>query len=158
MSEERGSSMIEVISVIGIIAILAIGVWNLIGSARYRYKVSQGIMQLQTLQKGINRFYASDGNYNRLGDSDAIEKLFENRIIPKEMKRADNKVKNVFGNEVTIKKLDNSSDSFVIAFKSVERKVCLEMASISWLQNDSANLVSIKIVGHDVENGENGEN
>jgi len=153
VSEERGSSMVEMLGVISVMAILATGAWNLIGSARYRYRVSQGIMQLQSLQKGINRFYASAGNYNKLADNDAIKVLFENRIIPKEMKASGNKIRNIFRNEVEIKNVPyeniedygKSSDSFTITFKAVEKKECMELASIAWVQNDSANLVSIQI-------------
>lgn len=153
MVRERGTSMLEMIAVISVMAVLATATWNLMGSARYRYRVSQGVSQLQSLQKGINRFYASTGNYNKLGEEGAIQDLFENRVIPKQMKVSGNKIRNVFGKEVEIENVqyDNiddygkSSDSFVIIFKSLNKKECVEMASISWLQNDNANLVSIKI-------------
>ena len=153
MNEERGSSMVEMIGVIGIVGILAMSVWGLINSAQSRYRLSQGVIQLQTLQKGINRFYASAGNYDKLRETDAIEELLENRIPPPGMKAGVGKLRNVFGTEVVIADVPytniddygKSSDSFAITFKSLRKNECAEMAGISWVQHDGANLVSITI-------------
>lgn len=153
VNEERGSSMVEMIGVIGIVGILAMSVWGLINSAQSRYRLSQGVIQLQTLQKGINRFYASAGNYDKLRETDAIEELLENRIPPPGMKAGVGKLRNVFGTEVVIADVPytniddygKSSDSFAITFKSLRKNECAEMAGISWVQHDGANLVSITI-------------
>lgn len=151
--EERGSSMIEMIGVIGIVGIVAMSMWGLVLSAQSRFRLSQGVIQLQTLQKGINRFYASTGNYNKLRETGAIEELIENRIVPSGMKAGGGKLRNVFGTEVVVADVPyadiddygKSSDSFTITFKSLRKNECLEMASISWVQHDGVNLVSILI-------------
>lgn len=153
MTEERGSSMVEMIGVIGIMGILAMSVWTLINSARARYRLSQGVLQLQSLEKGISRFYASAGKYDGLAKSGAMKELIDNRIPPTGMDAGNNQLRHAFGGSVEIKNVtyDNieeygsSSDSFTITFKDLGRSECLEMAAIVWPQNDAANLVSIKV-------------
>jgi len=151
--KERGSSLLEMIGVMGIIGVVALGAWGLINSARTKYKLSQGVLQLQSLQKGVARFYAAAGNYNGLREDDAIESLIENRVPPHGMATSLNELRNIFGTAVEIKDVPyenesdygSSSDSFSITFKSLKAAECVEMASIVWLQHDGVNLVSVTI-------------
>lgn len=153
MREERGSSMVEMIGVIGILGVLAASVWTLINSARARFRLSQGVLQLQSLEKGVSRFYASAGNYDGLKNSNAIKELIDNRIPPTGMAASNNTLRHAFGGEVEIKNVPytneeeygSSSDSFTITFKNLRLSECREMASIVWMQSDAVNLVSIKI-------------
>ena len=145
--------MIEMMGVIAIIGVLAVGVWTLIGSALYKYRISQTSIQIQSLSKGISRFYALSGNYDKLGDTNAIKKLIDSRVPDPAMISGDNSLRHAFGGEVNIAPVfytntddyGTSSDSFAITFKDISSKVCVELASMTWAENDAANLVSIKI-------------
>ncbi len=153
VSEERGSSMVEMIGVIGVLGVLAASVWTLINSARARFRLSQGVLQLQSLEKGVSRFYASAGNYDGLKNSNAIKELIDNRIPPTGMATSENKLRHAFGGEVEIanvpyaneEEYGSSSDSFTITFKGLDKSQCREMASIVWMQSDAVSLVSIKV-------------
>ena len=149
--EDRGSTLIEMMGVITIVGVLAAGAWLLISSAMGKYRISATMAQLHSLQKGITRFYAADGNYNNLNMND----LIANRVPPVAMIHGD-KLHHPFGDEVEIDKVSysdiseygSSSDSFTITFKGLKKKACAELASISWVEHDSVNLVSIQ-VGND---------
>ena len=56
MRNERGATMIEMIGVLGVLGVLAASVYHLIDSALNHYRVSQGLIQITTLQKNISRF------------------------------------------------------------------------------------------------------
>lgn len=149
MKEQRGSSMVEMIGVIGLLGVVAAGGYTLISSAMYRYRISQGVAQLQTLQKGISRLYASAGNYDALAASDAIKVLIDNNVPMSNMRAGSNALRHAFGGEVLIKNVENeedeTSDSFTITFKDLDNKQCASMAAASWGDNDSSRLVSIKV-------------
>ena len=153
MREERGSSMVEMIGIIGILGVLAASVWALINSARARFQLSQGVLQLQSLEKGVARFYASAGNYDGLKEEGAIQKLIDNHIPPAGMAASGSGLRHVFGGEVEIanvpyaneEEYGSSSDSFTITFKGLDKSQCREMASIVWMQSDAVNLVSIEV-------------
>lgn len=153
MKSERGATMVEMIGVIGILGVLAASSWSLIGSGWKRYRVSQAVSQLQDLQKGINRFYAATGNYNELLTNDAEKKVIENNIAPKEMIVAGRTLRHAFGGNVEVRALQytdtgalgTDSESFTITFKDLDKPQCLEMATISWLQKDTVDLLKITI-------------
>ncbi|MBQ8465405.1 MAG: prepilin-type N-terminal cleavage/methylation domain-containing protein [Alphaproteobacteria bacterium] len=151
MRNERGSTMIEMMGVLGILGVLAASVYHLIDSALNHYRVSQGLIQVTSLQKNISRFYAAAGNYNDLSKTDTLKKLIKDNVIPQNMKAGDNAIRHVFGGDVELKnvnytnELSSSSTSFSITFKNLDRRVCVDMATITWPDRDSANLLSIKI-------------
>lgn len=155
MTEERGATMVEMMGVISIIGIVGMGVWTLINSARARYRLSQGVLQLQSLEKGISRFYASAGKYDGLAEDGAIKELIDNHILPPGMNAGDNTLRHAFGGSVEIKNVKysnideygSSSDSFSITFKDLGRNECFEMLTVVWPQSDAANLVSIAAGG-----------
>jgi len=135
------------------LAVLASGIWTLIGSAFTKYRLSQGVIQLQTLQKGIARFYAAAGNYDGLASSTAVKTLIKNNIPPPNMIAGTNKLRHAFGGNVVIKNVKytdiaeygSSSDSFTVTFKNLDKRSCGTMAAISWLGDDNAHIVSIQI-------------
>ena len=153
MKEQKGATLIEALGVIGILGVVSMGIWTMIGNAYNKMRLSQGVVQLQTLQKGITRFYAAAGNYNGLADDNAVKTLIENNIPPPNMLAGTNKLRHSYGGEVVVKNVPytdiseygSSSDSFAITFKGLTRLPCVEMASISWLGDDSAHIISITI-------------
>ncbi|MBR1605458.1 MAG: hypothetical protein IJ660_05075 [Alphaproteobacteria bacterium] len=152
-SEERGATLVEVFGVLAILAVVGASVWTLVNSAWNRYRLSQTLSQLQTLQKGITRMYASAGKYDDLA-SDAIRKLLENNIPPADMKAGDNALRHAMGGAVEVKNVQyenvaefgSASDSFTITFKDFKnKKACADLAAYSWTGNDFANIVSVKV-------------
>lgn len=151
MQNERGSTMLEMLGVLGVLGVLAASVYHLVASALDQYRVSQGLIQITSLQKNISRFYASAGNYKALDDENTVKKLIADNVIPPNMKAGDSAIRHIFGGDVELKNIaytdeaSISSTSFSITFKNLDRRVCVEMAALSWPERDSANLLSITV-------------
>ena len=155
-TEEKGATLVEVFGVLTILAIVAASAWMLVSSAWNRYRLSHALSQLQALQKGITRMYASAGKYDDLA-TDAIKKVIANNIPSPDMKAGENTLYHAMGGEVEIKNVQytdtaefgSASDSFTITFKDLtNKKACAEFASYSWVGNDFSNIVSITINGN----------
>ncbi len=148
--EERGATMIEMIGVIAIIGIVTAGMWKVAASGWSRYRMSQAVSQLQSLQKNIVRRYAAAGNYNELSENNILEEFHKDKLLPAQMAYANGKAYHTFGGEITVNVGEivgwgESSHSFKITYKNLTFAQCAEMASISWIGNDFANIVSIQV-------------
>lgn len=151
MQNERGATMIEMIGVLGVLGVLAASVYHLVDSALNHYRISQGLVQVTSLQKNVSRFFASVGNYKTLNEESTIKKLIADNVVPQSMKAGDAAMRHVFGGSVELKNVNYTdegspfSTSFSITFKGLDKRVCVEMASLSWPEKDSANLLSITV-------------
>ena len=142
LSNERGATLIEVMGVIAILGALVTGIWKLVNGAMYKYKLSEATVQIQSLAKNLSRFYAAIGNYDDLNESDTISKLFENLVVPREMRVGSSTIKHSFFGDVT---LSGHGETFSIVFTKLPKNSCAELATLSWQKTDRTNLVSIKI-------------
>lgn len=151
MSNNRGATMIEMIGVLGILGVLAASVYHLIDTALSHYRISQGLIQITSLQRNVSRFYASAGNYNDLDKTDAVKNLIKENVVPQNMQDGEDAIRHIFGGKVILKnvkysnEISTSSTSFSITFEDLNKQVCMDMASLSWPERDSANLLSITI-------------
>lgn len=151
LKNQCGATLLEMMGVLAVAGILTAGIWKLTDHALYRYRISQVTIQVQSLQKGISRFFASKGNYDALDEEGTVAKLFENNAIPSDMRAEEGKIRHVFGEEVVLANLkyaneaSNASTGFSITFTGLSKRVCIEVATISWPENDMANMISIKI-------------
>lgn len=151
MKNQKGVTMLEMTAVLGVAGILVAGAWKLVTHARDRQRISEATMQVQSLQKNISRFYAAKGNYNELDESGTIKKLLDEKIIPPDLRAGESALKHVFWGDVTLKnvryanEITNTSTSFSITFSGLSRKVCAELAAISWPEHDMSNMISIQI-------------
>ena len=149
-TEERGSTLVETLGVIAILFVVSSGVWKVISSGMNRYRMSQAVSQLQSLQKNIVRRYAAAGNYNALSGGNILEEFHKDKLLPAQMAYANGKAYHTFGGEITVNVgqivgWGESSYSFKITYKNLTAPQCAEMASISWVGNDFANIVSIQV-------------
>ena len=151
MKNQCGATLLEMMGVLAIAGILTASVWKLTDHALHRYRISRITIQVQSLQKGISRFFASKGNYNALDEDGIVKKLFDNNVIPSSMRAEEGVIRHVFGGEVFLANLryaheaSNASTGFSITFTGLSKKVCAEVATISWPENDMANMMSVKI-------------
>ena len=143
--------MLEMTAVLGVAGILVAGAWKLVTHARDRQRISEATMQVQSLQKNISRFYAAKGNYNDLNTEGVIKRLLDEKIIPPELRAGEAALKHVYGGDIVLKnvkyanEITNTSTSFSITFKGFSKKVCAELAGISWPEHDMSNMISIQI-------------
>lgn len=151
LKNQKGVTMTEMLGVLSIVGILGVSVWKLIDHARYRYRLSQVALQVQSLQKGVSRFYAAEGNYKDLSEEGTVQKLIKNGVVPSDMRRGDSAIGHVFNGSVTLANVtyaneaSNASTGFSITFSNLYQRICTEVATISWPENDLANMISISI-------------
>ena len=151
MQNERGATMIEMIGVLGVLGVLAASAYHLVDSALNHYRISQGLIQITSLQKNVSRFFASVGNYKALDDEDTVKKLIADNVVPQNMKAGDDAIRHIFGGSVELKNVAYTNEdsafstSFSITFKGLDKRVCVEMAALTWPERDSANLLSITV-------------
>lgn len=148
--EERGATMVEMLSVIAVIGTVTAGMWKVVASGWSRYRMSQAVSQLQSLQKNIVRRYAAAGNYNELSKNDILAEFHNDKLLPAQMAYANGKAYHAFGGEIVVDvgqivDWEEINNSFKITYKNLTASQCAEMASISWGGNDFANIVSIKV-------------
>ncbi len=136
---EQGYTMMEVISVLAIIGVLAASAAKLVSNMFDRYKASRVADQIVEMQKVINRRYVAEGNYSNL----SAETLIQEKLVSGDM-RSDDKIVHPYGDvEVT-----GGSISFKVAYKTLPYNVCVTLANLNWIIQDSSDLVTLDINGN----------
>lgn len=136
--DERGYTMIEVISVLAIIGVLAASAARLVANMFDRYKSSRVADQIVDMQKIINRRYVADGNYSNL----SAETLINEKLVGGDMRSGDNLV-HAFG-DVSV---NGKANTFDVTFSDLPYNVCVTLANLNWIIQDSSDLVSLDING-----------
>lgn len=139
--DEKGSTMLEVIMVFGIIAVLSVGVIMLVNKVMDRYKVSVAGTQIQTLRKNISNRYLATGSYKDVTMSN-VDDLFADGVIPKNM-YSNGKLYHAFGGTVQISGTNNGK--FNVSFVNLSKKACVELAMLNWKVDDTSFLDSLNI-------------
>ncbi len=135
---ERGYTMTEVISVLAIIGVLAASAARLVSNMFGRYKASRVADQIVDMQKSINRRYVADGTYTKLTE----ETIAEEKIVGGDM-LSDGKLVHAYGDvDVT-----GGATTFKIKFSNLPYDVCVTLANLNWIIQDSSDLVSLDING-----------
>lgn len=139
--EESGTSLVEMIGVVGIIGVILAGAISLVATAMQRYALSKAVAQLQSLQKGISRYYAAAGGYDDL----SVEDLIKEGVPSADMISSRSTLVHAFRGAVELDKEaddDGIYSTFTITFKDLGARQCVEMATISWPRDSSVDLVS----------------
>lgn len=139
---EQGYTMMEVISVLAIIGVLAASAAKLVGNMFDRYKASRVADQIVEMQKVINRRYVAEGNYSNL----SAETLIEEKLLSGDM-RSDDKIVHAYGDVEVI----GGAVSFQVVYKTLPYNVCVTLANLNWIVQDSSDLVSLDINGSKYE-------
>ena len=135
-SNEKGYTLTEVIGVLSIVGVLVISMSMLVNSMFSRYKTNRVQDQITSLQKLINQRFVADGNYR----SATKQQLIKDGVIPKDMVMGD-KIMHAFG-EADIKP---GYLTFTIIFSELPQVACINLGIMSWIIQDTSDLVSIKI-------------
>lgn len=139
--EESGTSLVEMIGVVGVIGVILAGAVSLVATAMQRYALSKAVAQLQSLQKGISRYYAAAGSYEDL----SVQDIIKEKVPMSDMISSSSTLVHAFRGDVTLDKVaddDGIYSTFTITFKGLGARQCLEMATISWPRGASVDLVS----------------
>jgi prepilin-type N-terminal cleavage/methylation domain-containing protein len=127
---KKGYTLIELLLALGIIAVLAVGIFMLYPKVSSSYKSQAEASNINTIRAAVNSLYASSANFNGLDTETAIKA----KVFPESMIVSDTVVNNGFKGEVKVGASDvspsGSKDSaFTIAYGSVPANECVKIVS-----------------------------
>ncbi len=135
-SNERGYTMTEVIGVLSIVGILIVSMSMLVNGMFIKYKSNRVQDQIVSLQKVINQRFVADGNYRNAKNS----QLIKEDVVPRDMVYRDDIVQ-TFG----AVKVSPGNITFKIEFSELPRMACINLAIMSWVSQDTSDLVSVTV-------------
>ena len=158
-NNQRGSSMVEMVLVIGFIGVLGIGIMKAISSVYSKYQANAIIWEIRQLHKNISAYFSSGGYYDELNLYNAVDKmknvdeLVKKKIIPNEFVSG-GQIVHSSGGIVTMKAISTLSANYrcvkdcieyEINFANVPTRECIDLAMLNWLYNDSSTVIAIRI-------------
>jgi prepilin-type N-terminal cleavage/methylation domain-containing protein len=127
--DQRGFSLIELMLVLGIIAVLVIGLFALFSQADTSARTSELIKGVAGLNANIRSLYNSQSGYDT---GDMIPTLVKANAVPSNWVKG-NTLQHGFGGTVTV---TGNSSTFSIATDHIPNEVCIrflsEQGSSSW--------------------------
>ena len=135
-NNEQGYTLIEVVAVLSIVGVLMMSMSMVVSSMFTRYKTNRIQDQLITLHKAVNQRFVADGNYGRAKTSFLIDE----EVIPADMVNDDELVVALGKGEVL-----SGNTTFRIRFSELPLTACINLALMSWVSQDTSDLVSMKI-------------
>ena len=133
---EQGYTLIEVVAVLSIVGVLMMSMSMVVSSMFTRYKTNRIQDQLITLQKVVNQRFVADGNYSRAKSSF----LIDDKVIPSDMVNDNDLVVAMGKGEIL-----PGNTTFRIRFSELPLTACINLALMSWVSQDTSDLVSMKI-------------
>ncbi len=140
---QKGSSMIEMIGVMGIISMITVGIFATISKIYDRYHQTAVVTQIRDLQKNIQMRYATASDYRDLTKNNIVKTLIDERVIPYDMVNGD-QIYNAYGGEVS---LSGTQYDYTITFKNIKKPGCIDLLSIDWSVNNTSDLIKLKVDG-----------
>lgn len=152
---QNGSSMVEMMGVIALIAILSISVIKLIGTATSRYKLNVVVEQIRELHKNISAYYSTKGAYPAFTDV-VIKELIKEKVIPAGVVSGATTMHNTFRGEIKLDAVNSIMQGntatpvtdniyFQVTFEGLTKGACVELGMMNWMFNGSSDLVNLKI-------------
>jgi len=142
MKSQKGYTMVEAISFLGIVAMLAVSVFVLINRMIDRYKISRVGTQIVELQKAIDYRFASAEGFGNL----RATLLIDESIAPSDMVRGANQLRHTYAGAVTIRSTMNNF-AYAITFEDIPQTPCVELLLQEWALGHNSHLISINANG-----------
>ncbi len=150
-----GFSLIEVAIVLGVVAIILGGLWNLLGSVQENYRQDQTVSQVAQVVSNMRDFYKSKSAVDALGSDALTSYLIERNVILSEMirkrtspYRAGHLWDGTINATFKISRGSDPSSFFVIEFSGLSQKTCTGLASKLTGDGGPEGLLSAQINGY----------
>lgn len=140
---QKGATMLEVIAVLGIVAMVAAGFYGTVSRVFDKFLQSKATSQLRDLQKNLKNRFAVAAKYNELSSSGIMQKLIDDRVIPYNMVR-NNTVSHAYGGPVEI---SGGDSTYKIKLSDIKKTGCIELLMIDWTIDNTTDLVEISVGG-----------
>ncbi len=146
---QSGRSMIEMLGVLAIIGVLSVGGIAGYSKAMMKYRINKTIEQITLIAGNVRTFFASQGNYSGVINTDVIKKA---KLVPDEMWDGGSDPVNAFGGRFAfsaenLTSASNISGSFVIMINSIPQEACIEIATMDWRADSGNSVVNISVNG-----------
>ncbi len=140
---QKGSSMIEVIGVMGIVAMITVGIFATVSKIYDRYHQTAIVTQIRDLQKNIQMRYATASDYRDLTKNNIVQTLIDERVIPFDMVSG-GKVYHAYNGPVD---LDGTQYNYTITFSDIKKPGCIDLVTMNWTVNNTSDLIELKVDG-----------
>ena len=135
--------MVEMIGVMGIIAMVTVCIFATVSKVFDRYQQTTVVSQVRELQKNIRSRFAAAADYRDLTKNDIVSTLIEERVIPYDMV-AGNKIYHAYEGEVT---LSGTQYDYTIKFSDIKKAGCVDLVTMNWAVDNTSDLIKLKVNG-----------
>lgn len=142
-SQQSGGSMVEMLGVLGIIAMVTVSLFGIIGKVFDRYKQAEIVDEIRTLQKNIKSRFSADADFSKLSQAGIERELIKERVIPPYMV-INNEIVHAYGAKVSI---SGTQNNYSIKFTKLTKQGCIELLMQNWAVSDMSDLIQIKVGG-----------
>lgn len=129
--KNKGFTLIEVLLVVGFIALAGIGVYTIYSKVQISNAANTEARNLDTIRAGVKSLYGASPNYNVPSAINATV-LNNARITPENMRASATTIVNSFGGAVTIAPVNlgsGTNNGFRITYNNVPAEVCVKLAT-----------------------------
>ena len=151
-NNQKGSSLIEILGVITIIALIGIAALKLVSNTYGLFKQSMATYEIKDLQNIITSNYAFSGVYDFDYNNDNVNDI--NKMLCEIDKIAPNHMCLKSGDEYILRHrlngyitIERTSDirSYSIEFDNINKRGCISLSQIDWLDRKKVNIYQIDI-------------
>lgn len=125
---QRGASLIEIVSYLGVAAIVIIGAVMLLGTAFSGASTNKAIQEISAMQTAVKRLYMGQVTGYGSGDTDLRQNLIASRQVPTTV-RVDtgaNRLHNGWNGEIFVR---GDATLFRITYQNVPQESCIELVT-----------------------------
>lgn len=145
-NQQSGSSMVEMLGIIGIIAMVSIGAIKVYSGIMDKFRISVTNTQIQTIAKNVHELYVAKSNYLNLTTAVVISE----NLAPKEMITSGSTafLLNKMGGKTTVTAATDGtkkSESFYLWFSGLSRAACVEIAKLNPDPSGKLNFVEVRV-------------
>ena len=146
---QKGSSLLEMLAVLTIISLVGIAAIKFVTNSYGVFKQSMATSEIKELQNIISKNYSFTGKYD-FGTDINKKMCEEDKTAPSHMclKSGENYIlKHRLGGYITVLKESVDSRSYSIAFDNVNKRACVALTQVDWLERKKISIYQMDVNG-----------